>query len=167
MIPAVPAFVAMTAVAVWAESQRPPKRPDRPFRLFVFAAEPKGEQDAVDRIRRAEEECEKIAKRRKDWFVVVESREQAEIVMEIQAYWVYEDFRTESSPLSGTPVNVSRENHHLFAQVNVLGGVSELRVDDGRRLTGAASKLMDSLEELCKKDYWQILGRRDPSGIAR
>lgn len=164
MSPSPALFFALTTLAFSrAEPQRPPDRPDRPFRLYILS-EPKGERDAVARVRKAEEECEKIAKRRKDWFVAVDSREQAEIVMDLKAYWVYEDLRTEASPLSGTPVNVTRENHLLFADVDILGGFTTLKVDDSRSVKGAASKLMDALQEFCKKNYWQILSRRDPPG---
>jgi hypothetical protein len=156
------AIIVVTTLALsQVEPRDPPDRPERPFRVFV-SAETQAEQEVVGRIRKAKAECEKIVKRRKNWFIAVDRREQAEIVLEIEAYFLYEELRTESSPLSGTPVNVTRENHQLFAEVDVLGSSTQLRVDDSRRLTGAASKLIDALEEFCKKNYWTILSRRAP-----
>jgi hypothetical protein len=152
----------LAAASGWLPQEKalaPPKRPAEPFRIRVFA-EPKGEPAAVERVLDAERECHKIVNRRKDWFVAASDVETAEIVMEIKASWVEERMSATSSPMSRTRINVVQEHHHLFAEVTVLGGQFGLRADDRRSLKGAASKLIDALQEFCKKNYWEILERR-------
>jgi hypothetical protein len=141
------------------EPLRPPKRPAQPFRILVFS-EPTGEPAAVARVREAERECRKVLKRRKDWFVTTNDRQQAEIWMEIKASWIDEWMSTETR-MSNTTVNITRQHYYLVAEVTILGGQFGLRADDRRSLKGAAGKLMDALEEFCKRNYWEILQRRD------
>jgi hypothetical protein len=158
-------FLAVAFLFSQAEQLSPPKRPDEPFRIFVYS-EPRGEPAAVARVREAEKECHKVLKRRKDWFVTTSDRPQAEIVMEIKASWMDEQMTTESSPMSSTPINTTREHHYLFAEVTIFGSQFGLRVDDRRSVKGAASKLMAALQEFCQKNYWQILRDRDnPSSV--
>ena len=150
-------FAAATPLLAQSSQLRPPKRLEKPFRILVFS-EPRGEPEAVARILKAEKECQKILKRRTDWFVTAGDRKQAEIVMEIKASWM--DERITFETLSGTDVTTTREHHSLFADVTILGGRFGLKAD-GRSVKGAASKLVDALEEFCKKNYWEIARRRD------
>jgi hypothetical protein len=151
-------LAAATPLLSQVEPVRPPKHPEQPFRILVFS-EPRGEPAAVARVREAEKECHKILKRRKDWFVPVANRRDAEIVMEIKASWMDEHITSET--MGGNDVTITREHHYLFAELSILGGQSGLRADDRRSVKGAASKLMDALEQFCKKNYWEILQRRD------
>jgi hypothetical protein len=160
-MPATVLVVVTAAFFSQGEALRPPDRPDKPFRLFVFS-EPRGESEAVAQVGKAEEECHRILKRRKDWFVEVDDREQAEIVMEIKAYWMDEQtssgFGVESG--YGAGMSVTRY-HYLMADVTIVDGQFGLRVDDRRSVKGAASKLLDALRDFCKKNYWQIERRRN------
>jgi len=153
-------LVETTSLLLQDRSSDAPKRPDQPFRILIFA-EPRGEPEAVARVREAEQECRKIVKRKKGWFVAVDDREQAEIVMEIKGSWMEEYMTAERSPMSNTRINIMREHHYVFADVIVLGGQFGLRADDRRSVKGAASRLIDALEDFCKKNYWEILQRRE------
>jgi hypothetical protein len=157
-------FLAVAATLLSQEERSPPpKQPAEPFRIIVFS-DPRGEPEAVARVRDAESACHKTLKRRKKWFAAVSDRQQAEIVMEIKASWMEERMITERSPMSGTPINTAREHHTLLAEVSIFGGHLGLRSDDRPSVKAAASSLMDELEEFCKKNYWEILRQRPADG---
>jgi hypothetical protein len=153
-------LVAAPALLFQVESLPPPKHPEQPFRILVFS-EPRGEAAVVARVLEAEKECQKILKRKKDWFVTAD-RQHAEVVMEIKNSRMDEELTTERDPMrpgAQTGFTITREHHYLFAEVTILGSQFELKADD-QRLKGAASKLMNALEEFCRKNYWEILQRR-------
>lgn len=158
------AFAALLLAAIplpgQTESTPAPKHPATPFRIFVFS-DPRGEPEAVALIEDATKGCLEVAKRRKDWYAIASEREQAEIVLKVQASWIDEEMRIERSPLSDAPVNVARSHHYLIAEVTILGSRVTLRAEDGRSMKRAATRLMDALEEFCRKNYWEIDARRE------
>jgi hypothetical protein len=73
-----------------------------------------------------------------------------------------DEWMSTETRMSNTTVNITRQHYYyVVAEVTILGSQFGLRADDRRSLKGAAGKLMDALEEFCKKNYWKILQRRD------
>ena len=164
-------IVAGGIALLQATQPRPPERPAEPFRVVIHA-QPKGEPKVVERIRTAEKETRKALERRPEWFAEVSERGDAEIVLEIKAYWMNETMRREPSPLGagvGSHFNIVKEHHYLQAHVEMFGAEFGLRADDNRSrgayggsVKGAARNLIDALKELSEKNYWQLDASREP-----
>ena len=161
--------VAYLAAIGFAEEQRkPPKKPDRPFLVFVYT-EGLANED-VDMPRVTEEVSKRIAKKKK-WLKVVESRDRANIVVEVLTHLVHEqsrtilDYRVDDQGVGkhlyeNTYVS---ERHRIETRITLPNGTQKLFTgaderDQGGSVKGAASDLAKQIEDHCKENYWDFVG---------
>lgn len=150
-------------------TKKPPKRADEPFRIFVEATA-RGEPSVVEEILEAREELEKRVRNNGNWFRSVDSREEAEIVIELQAYWVREERRTHDETYTSgtgrhtTQIDTIYEHHSLRAIATILGRPREMTgaqvKSGGGSAKGAVRDLGAQLERYCKENYWDLDERR-------
>ena len=137
-----------------------PRRPPEPFRVFVHASSPTDAdlkaalQDALPVVR------ERVGRRR-HWFLVVESPEEADISVRLVNYRTGPSTGSRSVAESppGTSGFLAREYHFLDAVVRSgesranLSGLNEGRVRQRPEVRKAADHLARELERFCKENY--------------
>ncbi len=164
-------FAAALAFAVslhggQSKERKTPKRPARPFLVFV-RAEPRGEVEIEERILRARDEFKEAIDRKDDWFLQVEDAENAEIVAEIKALLVEDENLSEArTSVMGPNTHTSEylvtgPRYTFYALVTIFGNVVELTGSGRRKDADAASALVKELDGYLKKNYWQLLERRE------
>jgi len=163
------AFCSLWSAVVFASAafaqQDPPKKAASPFLVFVSAS-PKGEPAVVEDILEAREELEKRLKKNKKWFRIAESAADAEITVDVEAYWVREERRThDQRHVAGSAnhtiqVDTIYRHHSLRAMTRFFGSVKEMTGTQVKRgggnSKGAAKDLADRLERHCKENYWAL-----------
>ncbi len=167
------AFALLLSLGGAAAQKEPlPKKPDRPFTVFVLAR-PSDEAQATEELIRGTEELKKRIARNKDWFRPVPGREEAEIIVEIDAHRVREHltFWASTETIGGETQGVTNSTishyHSLRARVSLLGSEVQLTGTDARRsgsVKGAASNLAKELLKLCQERYRALNERRAPPG---
>jgi hypothetical protein len=157
--------VALPLAEAQANERKPPKRPDRPFTIWVHA-EPRGEPEIEEKILRAKDVFEESIERRDDWFLRVEDRHDAEMVVELKALFVENENRSDSrtsvmGPLSHTSdYLVAGSRYHFYAVATLFGSAVEFTGSGERKEKDAASTLVGELDRYVKKNYWQLVERR-------
>jgi len=167
-------WVAGSAAALAADQtdEPAPKRAAPPFRVHVVAT-PQGDEDVVDAILFARDRLEEVFSDKSDWFAVVDDAEQAEVLVDLQAYWVRERLVSRSQSYTQAAwgriptLNEVREHHSLAATVVVLGRPSEMTGADGSLgradIYGAAKDLALQLERYVRDHYRELQNRRSES----
>ncbi len=151
--------------------RKPPKKAEEPFRVYVTASPETHEEQILE----AEAELEKRLAKNKNWFRVVDSAEDAEIVVDLFAYWT----RTERKYMSTWGVVPPTEDgqpdktqifeiityHSLRARVTTFTGMKAITAErtkkDRGRAKDAVKHLAKQLEEMTKASYWDWMERRD------
>ncbi len=147
-----------------AQNRKPPRRPENPFTTFVHA-EPRGEPEVEERILRARREFEEGIDRRDDWFLRVEDRETADLVVEIKALFIEDENRSDSrTSVMGAHRHTSEylvagQRFYFYAVVTLFGNVVELTGSGARKEADAASALVKELDRYVKRNYWPLLER--------
>ena len=75
----------LAAIGFAGQQRKPPKKPDQPFRVLVYTEGLTNED--VDMPRGAEEVSKRIAKKKR-WLKVVDTRDGADIVVEVLTHLV-------------------------------------------------------------------------------
>lgn len=172
MLAAVPVLLAGS---LQSGAARPvPKEPEQPFAIYVFTEEPGDPDDGGSLGRTAEEVAKKIRDRKK-WFRTVETREEADIVVEVLDQATTESTRqtyqhrredTGGGPSSkdGATTQLGafadiRESHTLLTRVYVpKGNPLEMRVDvEGHGPRDAAKPFAIRLEKFVRRNYWTLM----------
>ena len=163
-----PLLVLASALA--QPERKPPRRAEPAFRVFVDA-HPKGEESVVEAILEARDELRQRVDKNDKWFEAVETAEQADIVIELQAYWVREERRTHDETYVGpnggrhtVQIDDLYRHHSLRSVTTVLGRSREMTgaqvKTGGGNSKGAARDLAKKLERYCKENYWELHERR-------
>lgn len=161
--------VAALASSAAAQERKPPKRAEVPFRVHVLSSA-QGEPDVVEAIHEARDELAKRLEKNGRWFEVVDSLEAAEIVVDLQAYWVREQTRMhDQRHVAGAnshtmQVETVYQHHSVRARTSFLGRQRELTGTETKRgrgsAKGAAKDLAKRLERHVKDNYWDLAERR-------
>lgn len=161
---AVVAFLLLSVPAAPGRNEpkeKPPKKPGRPFTVYVRAAPGDETLETDDLVRGTDELRKKIADK-KDWFKVIPSADDAEIVVDVLEHRVREHltFWASTETIGGETQGVTNSTisryHSLRARVTVLGSEAELTGMNPKRtgsVKGAASALQKELVELCRERY--------------
>ncbi len=160
-------FAFLTATGLDAQDRKPPKKPDQPFKVFVFTEGLTNEDVNMPAV--SKEVAKRIGKKKK-WLKVVDSRDEADIVVEVLTHAVHEQHRTRLESRvnvggvgkSWIDNNFLTESHYIETRVDFPDGTQQLLrgVDERERggsLKGAASRLAKNLEERCKENYWAFV----------
>jgi len=91
-------FLAIVVLSGVTATQEPPKKLEAPFKIFVFAPEASPEEQKYADA--AAKTVHDRLKRRKDWLEVVESRDEAEILVEVYSQGIGQG--TSQSTISGS-----------------------------------------------------------------
>ena len=139
--------VILLAAAMMQETSEPRSRAIEPFTIYIFTA-PRGAKSAAERMHAAVDDAKEIVEL-SDWILLVDERDEADIVLEVKAYAITED-----------------ESHHrIFTDVNVVGtemmlvGVDERRHAERMR---AVSHFMEQLQDYCAENYVLLDSKRRP-----
>jgi hypothetical protein len=159
--------VAYLATIGFAEAQRkPPKKPEQQFLVFVYTEGLTNED--VDMPRVTEEVSKRIAKKKR-WLKVVDSRDRADIVVEVLTHVVNTqsrtvlDYRVDDQGIGkhlyeNTFVS---EKHRIETRITLPDGTQKIFTGADERDHGsmkrAATDLADQLEEHCKENYWDFV----------
>ncbi len=160
------ASTALSLHPIGAQARKPPKRPANRFTVFVHA-EPRGEPAIEEMILRARDEFERSVDRRDQWFLRHQDRESAEIIVELKALFVEDENRSDvRTSVMGTMTHTSEylvdgQRFTFYAVVTLFGTVVELKGSGERKEKDAASTLVKELDRYVKKNYWQLLERRE------
>lgn len=143
------------------QKEKPPKKPDWPFTVYVRAA-PGDETLETDDLMRGTDELRKKIADKRDWFRVVPNADDAEIVVDVLEHRVREHltFWASTETIGGETQGVTNSTisryHSLRARVTMLGSEAELTGMNPKRtgsVKGAASALQKELVELCQERY--------------
>ena len=161
------AVAFLVAIGFGQEQRKPPKKPDQPFLVFVYTEGLTNED--VDMPAVTEELSKRIA-RKKKWLKVVDSRDRADIVVEVLTHFVDEqsrtilDYRVDDQGIGkhlyeNTYVS---ERHRIETRITLPDGTQKIftGADDRERggsMKSAASNLAKQLEEHCKENYWDLV----------
>jgi len=150
--------------------RKPPKKAKEPFRIYVTASPETHEEQILE----AKAELEKRLAKNKNWFRVVDSAEDAEIIVDLFGYWT----RTERKYMSTWGVVPPTEDgqpdktqifeiityHSLRARVTTFSGMKAVTAERSKREKGrakdAVKNLAKQLEEMTKASYWDWMERR-------
>ena len=158
------------------ENEKPrkaPKKAEEPFRVYV-TSHPEEPEKYKEQIVEAEAELEKRLRKNKKWFRVVDAPEDAEIVVDLLAYWTRSERKymstwgvvppTEGGQSGKTQIFEVLTYHSLRAQVTTLGGMKSITAERTRKNEGRAKdtikNLAKELEEMTKASYWDWMERR-------
>ncbi|GMR22269.1 MAG: hypothetical protein BMS9Abin37_0606 [Acidobacteriota bacterium] len=149
------------------EQRKPPKKPDRPFMVYVYTEGLTNED--VDMPKVAEEVSKRVAKKKK-WLKIVNDRESADIIIEVLTHLVHEQHRMELDTRvndTGTgktyyDSNWITERHRIETRVTFPSGAQKMFTgaderDRGGSMKGAAGNLAKQLENYCKENYWNLV----------
>ena len=157
---------ALSLHFIAAQERKPPKRPETRFTVFVHA-EPRGEPDVEEKILRARDEFKENVDRRDEWFLRLEDRQYAEILVELKALFVEHENRSEiRTSVMGNRSHTSEyladgQRYTFYAVATLFGNVVEFEGSGERKEADAASTLVKELDRYVKKNYWQLLERRE------
>ena len=129
-----------------------PAQPAEPFAVHVFTAA-RGDPKVVKRLKRAAEALTKELGKRNDWFRVVDEKTDAEILVEVQGYWIDEQWHPESR-------RHFSEDHYVQAKVMLFDQEFGLKGVDNRspgKMKDAVSDLARALQEICEDNYGYLL----------
>jgi len=151
-----------------AQERKLPDEPEQRFKVFVFTEGLTNEHVNMPKV--SEEVAERIGKK-DDWLEVVDTRDDADIVVEVLTHAVHERHRTRLEPRvnasgvgkSWVDENFVTEAHVIESRINFPDGTQRLirgidERDRGGSIKGAASNLAEDLEEHCKENYWKLIG---------
>jgi len=150
----------LAAIAIPA-AQRAPRRPPEPLPVAVIEGAA-ADEEAAERIRMGAEAARDRVGARDRWFRIVDSAEEAAIVLRITDYRVAETMKpkVQRQILDGTPIMTEGsvvETHTLNAVVVIAGEADALIGADererGASLRNAASDLAEELEQHAKDNY--------------
>ncbi len=110
----------LVAIGFAEEQRKPPKKPDQPFRVFVYTEGLTNED--VDMPRVAKEVSKRIAKKKK-WLKVVDSRDGVDIVVEVLTHFVDEQSRT----ILDYRVDDQGVGKHLYETRTLASGIASKR----------------------------------------
>ena len=114
-------------------------------------------------------ELEEALQKNEKWFRVDESKEEAELVVDLLAYWVRvapkNNARIRWQRGGGNTMHADefREQHSLRAITTVFGtprDMTGVQVKRGGSAKGAARDLAKQLERYVKENYWELANRR-------
>lgn len=126
-----------------------------PYRIFVTSSA-KGEPSIVEIIDDGRAELENRIRKQKRLFLLVSSPEEADVVVDLRAYWTREQM-VYSSPDGSheTPLSQVEEHHSLQAVVTVSGSPREMTGVHirtiGASVKGAARDLLEQIERSLKE----------------
>ena len=155
------------------KTRKPPKRAETPFTVFVDA-HPKGDEDAVESIFEARKELEKKLRKNKKWISPSESTDTADVLVDLEAYWVREETRIhDQRHVAGgnshtMQVTEIYGNHSLRSTTTIVGVPREMTGSKLKRGKGSAKDAADDLakrlERYVKENYWELEERRQALG---
>jgi hypothetical protein len=129
---------------------------EEPIRIFVISSA-KGESSVVETIDEGRSELESRVRKKKRSFLLVSSPEEADVVVDLRAYWIREQM-VYSSPDGSheTEMNEVEEHHSLLAMVTVFGTPREMTgvhiKKTGASVKGAARDLLEQIERYLKEN---------------
>lgn len=160
----------LACAGLGAQERKPPKKPEKPFAVFIFTEGLTNEHVDMPAVT---EEVENRTARKKNWLRIVDGREKADIIVEVLTHAVHEQRRTRFNSrvnMTGTGKTMVEETfvaerHHIETRVDFPDGSQVLitGVDNRERggtMKGAASNFADKLEDHCKEHYWDLIGTR-------
>lgn len=155
-------LLGAVVAAAFAGAQSAPKRPPEPFPVFVEAI---GTDDETlrERLEEAVAEVAKRVARRRHWFRVAESAEDAVLTLRLTDYRIGSGIvprlskqslaRGSTTMMAGTEVV---DIHYLYAAAH-LGGKRDIlsleERDAATSLRKAADHLAEELERFCRENY--------------
>lgn len=170
------AVVCLGADGVAREPAKPPKNPDAPFAVFLSVGASANQRNHLQPV--TDEIANRVAKKKK-WLKVVENRDDADIVVEVLAHLVDEQEHVRldlGRGSGGGDVNIHNnrnwvywvsERHRIETRVTLPSGAQKMFTgaderERGASMKGAASNLVNELEDYCKENYWDLIasGRR-------
>ena len=155
--------VALLAVAAAAGQDEAPRRPPKPFAVFVYAIEP-ADAALTTRLEEALSMVRKRIERRRRWFRLADSRETSDITLRIVHYRrghpkdpLVRGGRTEAMH------DCWATGYHYVDAVALAGdvraalsGMDHRCVDERPSLRSAASHLAEELERFAKDNYGPV-----------
>jgi hypothetical protein len=127
---------------------------EEPIRIFVISSA-KGESSVVETIDEGRSELESRVRKKKRSFLLVSSPEEADVVVDLRAFWIREQM-VYSSPDGSHETGLSQveEHHSLQAIVTVFGSPREMtgvHIETiGASVKGAARNLLEQIERYLK-----------------
>lgn len=171
-------FVSTHVALVWsglADAQpKPPKRAEVPFKVFVTANPEDVTEEEREQIEEARAELAERVADNDDWFQLVPTEAEAEIVVDLFNYWTRQEKRVLTTWGVVPPTELGQPDktqmieiityHYLQARVALFGAARILRGERIRREVGeakdAVKDLEQRLEELCREEYYDLVERR-------
>lgn len=135
-----------------------------PFQVCVTSIA-RGDPAVVETIEEGRHEVEKLLRKKKSSFALTRNRDEAEIVIELQAYWTHEELESRVETRVNPPgQGVSRvevlqveEHHYLLALVTLLGAQKEMTGVQVKKnsgsVKGAARNLVEQIERYLKENH--------------
>ncbi len=159
-------ILALAVAIAWApareESQerKPPKEPAEPFVLFVHTPS-RGDPEVVAKIRSATKAIQESFDRDRKWFRRIEDAEHAEIVLAVEALDVQLSLAG-ATPDSGLLFDQPKDHYVLAASLTLFGSVLPVSASSQRdEEKGAASALVKLIQQRIKRNYWEMIERRE------
>ena len=135
---------------------------EEPFRVFVTSSA-RGDPSVVETIDEGRVELENRIRKKKKSFVLAEVREEADVVIDLQAYWKREQWKTHTeirrsaTASHAIDVNEVEEHHSLLAIVTILGTPRQMTgaqiKKSGASVKGAARDLLEQIERYLKDNH--------------
>lgn len=155
-------LAASSGVLAAGERVQAPRRPPEPFAVFVHASDP-GDADLKEGLEKATEEIRGRVGRRRNWFRIVDTAEEAAITLRVINYRTSQMMlpKLERLVINGQVQLVERSEiieFHYVDAVALGGGARENLTglderENGPSLRNAASHLAEELERFCKDNY--------------
>jgi len=150
-----------------AAAQSPPKYPDEPFDVYVFTDTP-SEPDDKSSIEKTTEEVAKRLGKRKKWFHLVASRDEAELIVEVLNQWEGRDAsrtyvrRADNADPSDPQITSFLDVDKAFTLETKLfmpqAAPIPMKVSgEGRRPRDIAKTFAERLESFCRMNYWILM----------
>ena len=159
---------AFVAVAALAGAQSAPKRPPEPFPVFV---EPMETDDETLR-KRFEEAVPEVANRvarRRHWFRIAESADEAAVTLRLTDYRIGSGIVPRLSKQSLARGSATMMEGTEVVDIHLLYGVASVgarrailsldRRDAAKSLRRAADDLAEELERFCRENYAALTAR--------
>ena len=166
-------MLALTTTMAIAGAQSGPDKPDEAFAVYVYSSledDPaKDDEYDADKVTK---EIRNAVKKDKKWFIVTESPEKADIMLEIVRHTVNAQVRHRMvSRVNATGVGKDwvtetwmQEHHYLEVGIDTYGREQILEAHDTREKGGtlkkAAENLTEQLETFCRENYEELSRRR-------
>ncbi len=167
---------AVLAASAALASAQAPRRPPEPFAVFVHATET-DDAERAEAIAEALEEVRDGVQRRRNWFRLVENREEAALTLRVTSYRHTQQMRPKidrqfiNGQLQMVESSEVIDVHFVDAVAaapgstvrGTLSGFDER--ERGSSLQNAARHLAELLEDFVKEHY-QAVTSREPSGAS-